>query len=872
RDPHGVIYAVKRLDRQTGHIETLIHSPGGAVRPQPSPDGKSLAFIKRVGDKTVLHVMDLASGAVRPVWDGLDHDQQEAWAIFGPYTGYDWTPDSKAVVIWAQGGLWRVNMASGEASEIPFTAKVTQTLTEPLRFTHDLVEGAFQPKMIRDVATSADGDALVFHAVGKLWRKALPDGKPVRLTRNKDVYEYQPAFSADGERLVYTTWSDDKLGTLYIRDADGSSRGRRLTPEPGYYYHPRFSPDGEQVVYAKTGGSGLTGNLWSLRQGIYVVPAKGGTPVRVATEGYAPQFNADGTRVYYMTGGGMDKQLMSVGLNGEDPREVLTLKYADNLAISPDGKWVAFTELFGAYVAPMVATGKPVELSKDTKAIPVTKVSADAGSWLHWAADSRSLHWMVGNRYHSRDLAESFAFLAGDGAEVEAPEPGGGVAVGLTVPGNHPEQVVAFTHARIITMRDAEDHQEVIEDGTIVLDGDRIAAVGPSDEVQVPADARVIEARGKTIMPGYVDVHGHAANFGEGVVPQENWAYYANLAFGVTTIHDPSASTAFVFSQSELIRAGRMVGPRIFSTGSILYGADGDFKVVINSREDALRHLRRLKAVGAFSVKSYNQPRREQRQQINAAARELGLLVVEEGGSTFHHNMTMIVDGVTGIEHNIPIAPLYEDVVTLWSKTDVRNTPTLVVSYGGISGEYWWYAHDNVWENEKLRRFYPTAQLEARSMRRLKTPEWDYHHIDVAKAAKTLREAGVGIQVGGHGQLQGLSPNWEIWMLTQGGFSNFEALRAATIDGADYLGLSGDIGSLEVGKQADLVVLNANPLENIRATIDTRYVMVDGRLFDVAEDMAEIGNQAVPAPTFFWQAHGVAEPLGLSHGPAGMED
>ncbi|MGY0799961.1 amidohydrolase family protein [Lysobacter sp. A286] len=870
RDPHGVIYAIKRLDRQTGKTDTLLATPGGAVRPQPSPDGKSLAFVKRVRDKSVLHVLDLASGEVRPVWDGLSHDQQEAWAIFGPYTGFDWMPDSKSVVLWAQGKLWRIAMSGGEATEIPFTAQVEQTVTEPLRFDQDIDEGSFAPKMIRDVATSADGETLVFHALGKLWRKSLPGGEPKRLTGNEGLYEYEPSFSSDGGKLLYTTWSDAALGAIYVRNANGSGKGTRLTDEKGFYYNPRFSPDGKRIVYSKTGGSGLTGSLWSVDRGVYVMPAGGGEPVRVAEKGNAPQFNADGSRVLYLTGGGLEKKLMSVGLHGEDAREVFNLKYVDAVQVSPDGKWVAFTELFKAYVAPMVSTGKPIELGKDSKAIPVTPISADVGSYLHWAADSESLHWMVGDRYHSRTLDESVAFLPGAPAEIPAPVHGGGIAVGLTVPVDAPDELVAFTNARIITMRDAEDSEDVIENGTIVLRGDEIVAVGTSDAVQVPAGANVIDATGKTILPGYIDVHAHAAHFGQGVVPQENWAYYTNLAFGITSMHDPSATTEFVFSEAELQKAGKMVGPRIFSTGTILYGADGDFKAEVNSLDDARSHLRRMKANGAFSVKSYNQPRREQRQQINTAARELGMLVVEEGGSTFHHNMTMILDGVTGIEHNIPVAPLYKDVIELWSQTDVRNTPTLVVSYGGLSGEYWWYARDNVWENDKLNRFFPRETLDARSIRRETAPDWDYHHVDVAKAAKVLRDAGVRIQIGGHGQLQGLSANWEIWLLTHGGFSNFEALRAATIDGADYLGLDSDIGSLEVGKQADLVVLNSNPLEDIRATIDTRYVMVDGRLFDVDADMTEIGNDQTPEPNFYWQRHRDGQTFGTEFGPTAV--
>jgi imidazolonepropionase-like amidohydrolase len=255
-----------------------------------------------------------------------------------------------------------------------------------------------------------------------------------------------------------------------------------------------------------------------------------------------------------------------------------------------------------------------------------------------------------------------------------------GIEIKLNVTADRPEGRIALTNARIITM----EGNEVIENGTVLLNGNKIEKIGK--RVRIPADAQTIDCSGKTIMPGIVDVHGHLGDFRYGLSPQRNWYYYANLAYGVTTAHDPSSNSEMIFSHSEMIKSGAMVGPRLFSTGTILYGAEGDFKAVINNLDDARSAIRRTKAYGAFSVKSYNQPRREQRQQIIQAARELGIMVVPEGGSTFQHNMSMLTDGHTGIEHNIPVAPLYRDVQQFWKSTDAHNTPTLIVNTAASTG------------------------------------------------------------------------------------------------------------------------------------------------------------------------------------------
>ena len=285
-----------------------------------------------------------------------------------------------------------------------------------------------------------------------------------------------------------------------------------------------------------------------------------------------------------------------------------------------------------------------------------------------------------------------------------------------------------------------------------------------------------------------------------------------------------------------------------------MYGADGDFKAVINSLEDAKSSIRRTKAFGAKSVKSYNQPRREQRQQVLQAAREMGINVVPEGGSTFYHNITMVIDGHTGVEHNIPVAPVYKDVLELWGTSNTGYTPTLIVNYGGLNGEFYFYQRDNIWENSKLLQFTPRSIIDSRSRHRTMVPKKEYEngHILVSKTAKDLSDSGVKVNMGAHGQLQGLGAHWETWMLAQGGMSNLEALKAATINGANYIGAGNDIGSLEVGKLADLLLLSKNPLDAIENTQYIDNVMINGHLYD-ANTMNEIGNHPKARKAFYWE-------------------
>src|SRR6185503_2705096 len=352
-------------------------------------------------------------------------------------------------------------------------------------------------------------------------------------------------------------------------------------------------------------------------------------------EGVSPQFGADGKRLYlFQASEEKDadrRELFSLELDGSDRRTNLVSQWATEYALSPDGKWVAFVERFNAYVAPFVPTGREVSIGPKSTAFPVAKVSRDAGENLQFSGDSRSLHWSLGPELYTRELKDAFAFLAGTtDKDAKLPEPpASGLNVAFQAPYAKPEGALALVGAKLVTMKE----NEVIDDGVIVIDGNRIAAVGGRKDVAIPAGAQVFDVKGTTIAPGLIDVHAHGGQANDGITPQSNWIHAANLAFGVTTIHDPSNDTNEIHALAEMAKAGLVVSPRTYSTGTILYGAMGSFAAPIDSLDDARSHLRRLKAAGAISVKSYNQPRREQRQEILAAAREIGINVVPEGGS-----------------------------------------------------------------------------------------------------------------------------------------------------------------------------------------------------------------------------------------------
>jgi imidazolonepropionase-like amidohydrolase/Tol biopolymer transport system component len=854
QDSNTGLFDIERYDLDTGEVTKAVTGAGGSVRPTPSPDGKKIAFVRREATRSKLYVKDLASGEERKIYDDLDQDMQETWAVTGVYPNMAWLPDNSGLVFWAKGKIRRVNADGSNAHEIPFAIDDTRGLIDAPHPEVAVAPDRFTTAMPRFASVSPDGRQVVFESLGKLWIKPAAGGTARRLTRDAQAFELFPSWSRDGKQLVFVSWTDEGLGRLRVIGASGGT-ARDVTSQPGHYARPRFSPDGKTIVFERTGDGGLTSPKWAEDAGVYRVATTGGAVTRVARGLAAPQFGASNERIFMLEDERKDgksvRQLVSTDLSGQDKRVHATDELATDYAVSPSGEYVAFRQNYAAYVVPLMPGGQSVALSPEAKSLPVTKVSAGGADYINWSSDGARLHWSLGPTLYTVETDSLFGSAPrSDGTPGFVP-PTSGVSLAMEEAAAKPTGTVAITGARLVTM--AAQDGGIIDDGVVVIRGDRIVAVGPRASTAIPAGATIVDAAGKTIIPGLVDAHAHGPAGTDELVPQRNWSMMQNLALGTTTIHDPSNRASEIFAASEYQRAGLILSPRIFSTGEVVYGAKAaDVYAQIDSLDDALSHVRRLKAQGGRSVKNYNQPRREQRQQVTEASRRENMQVVAEGGSLYGLDVTHIADGNSTLEHNIPLETFYEDIQQFFAASKTNYTPTLVVTFGGLAGDPYWRQHTDVFANPLLQAHTPPRQLRADSARRLMAPEGDYMDDDNAREAHKLAKRGVLVSIGAHGQQAGIAAHWELWSFVRGGMTPIEALRAGTIVPAQSLGMAKDIGSLEVGKLADLVVLDADPTADIRNSDKVSRVMLGGRLYD-AKTLNEVSTGNAKRGPYFWE-------------------
>ena len=889
-------YQLAVYDRDTGETYTRTSRYGSAFRPTISPDGQWLVYGTRHEAATGLRVRQMDTGEERWLAYPVQRDDQESVASSDVLPGMSFTPDSSELLVSYGGKIWRVPVDEhgGAPLEVPFRVTVDLELGPALTFTYPVDDDpTFTVRQIRDAVPSPDNSQLVFAALDRLYVRGLPDGEPRRLT-DLDLTEAQPTWAPDGEWIAFVTWSPDG-GHIYKVSPSGGEP-IRLTTRSAIYQRPAWSPDGERIVaiqgparaYQEASAQSAPG----ASENIVWIPAAGGASTFIApTDGRSsPHFTQDTDRIFLSHS---RDGLVSIRWDGTDEKAHVKVTgptqpgaedpiRASLVLMAPEGDRALAQVNSNLYIVtvPYVGGETPtVSVADPTKAIvPARKLTDVGGQFPVWSADGRRAHWSIGNAHLIYDLDE--ATVAEDAAAAEADAEAETADAGAAEPADDadddddddapayeateirieveatrdlPEGVAVLRGARVITMRG----DEVIEDADLVVRNNRIAAVGQRGEVDIPAGADIIDVAGTTIVPGFVDTHAHLRpSFG--VHKTQSWAYLANLAYGVTTTRDPQTGSTDVLTYSDMVEAGTIIGPRIYSTGPGVFAAE-QIEDLDHARDVLTRYS---EYYDTKTIKMYMSGNRQQRQWIIMAAKEQELLPTTEGGLDLKYNLEMIIDGYPGQEHSFPVYPLYTDVVTLTAESGIAYTPTLIVSYGGPFGENYFYTRENPHDDPKLRRFTPHDELDRRTRRRGQGPDpgpggWfleeEYVFQEHAVTVKDIVAAGGRVGVGSHGQLQGLGYHWELWMIQSGGMTEHDALRVATTLGADAIGLSGDIGTIEAGKLADLVVLEANPLEDIRHTNTIQRVMKNGRLYD-GETLDEQWPRQRPLGKLTWHS------------------
>ncbi|MDT0552816.1 amidohydrolase family protein [Urechidicola vernalis] len=900
-------YQIRSFDRENGDTEVITSRYGSAFTPTFSPNGNYMVYGSRFEDKTGLVLRNIKNGDERWLAYPVQRDDQESVADSGVLPGMSFTPDSQSLIASYGGKIYSISVANNVATEIPFEVDVELDLGPMVSFDYEIDDApeAFVTQ-IRDVTPSPDGSKIAFTALNRLYLLDVSNNDLKRLTNN-DFTEAFPAWSPNGQFIAFSTWQHGG-GHIYKVAVSGGNTITQLTKEPGTYASPAWSYKSDRIAFMKGSAQTYNDAIDPFKPRVFEelawIPSNGGSiSVIEKSKGRTlPHFTKVNDRIYLNHA---KKGLISIRWDGTDEKSHLILTgittygssdifndshghhilpseedaWRENnkaskpsvIKISPDGSRALahINNDIYSVIIPNIGKTPTISLADANKsAFPSQKLTIMGGEFPSWSDNSESVNWSLGSSYFSYELAKGKAFkdsltlakknekklekkkdtVQKDKTEKKKKDPkfeASELKVKVPYQRATPQGTILLKGGRIITMNGVE----VIENGDLLIENNRIKAVGASGSLTVPRNTKTMDVSGKTLTPGFVDTHAHMWPHWN-LHKNQVWMYSANLAYGVTTTRDPQTATTDVLTYADMVDAGMIHGPRVYSTGPGV----GFWAYNIKNQEHAKEVLKQYSEYyHTKTIKMYMAGNRQQRQWIIKACKELELMPTTEGGLQFKMNMVNLIDGYPGHEHSFPVAPIYKDVIQTVAESKMAVTPTLLVSYGGPWAENYYYSRENPYHDAKMQYFTPYQELAGKSRRR---PGWfmDEEHVFKKHAAfmTDLIEAnGIG-GIGSHGQLQGLGYHWELWSVASANMKNLDALRTATIIGAEAIGLEKELGSLEVGKMADIVILDKNPLDNLRNTNTITHVVKNGIVYD-ANNLNEVLPIEKKAEEFHWQ-------------------
>ena len=816
---------IVRRDLATGAEATVTVEAALPMRPLLAADGRTLIYSGESQGKAGIKVRDLEMGRERWLAHPVQRNQLEGRGTRGLLPQIALTRDGSTLFAGIGGKIRRIDIATGASEIVPFRAEVLMELAPRLHTSRTLEGDRVTARRFQDLVGSSDG-RLAFSTLTRIFVLDDQSADPRRLTSTAQPREFMPAFSPDGAQVAFVSWDADG-GHVWAAEVDGGQAPRKLSDFPALYADPTFTPDGRSVVVLRAPLSAGRGGRVPEDAALVEMSMEGGAPrvVSSVAGGRHPHFDAERPEEILLSGAA---GLVAVHRADGSRRQVATgppgpprrwLRGPANSVLSAGRAGLQRFDLEpAAEGGATLGAAQPLARAADT--------AAWVGGRACWILD-RTLFCGTGNgEPESRRL------------EVSAPR---AKAIGMTV----------LANARVMTMRGAE----ILENADLVIEGERILAVGPAGELERPDGAQVVDLAGKTVVPGFIDVHAHGMPPGDLLDPVAA-DLLANLSYGVTTFRNPQTSPA-IFALADAVEAEGAPSPRIESTGPGIrlgFGAYGNYLAPpFGSLDEVREELRRYRdEYGTRLLKSYLVGNRQQRQWVLRASRELGLMPTTEGGADTKANITHAIDGYTGNEHAFPVAPIYDDLIQLVAASGMTYAPTAVVSFGAALPVYRLLAEERPHLEPRYSRWFGGAEVYERTSRRLLAfPDEAYGDREMAAGAAAILEAGGNVAIGGHGEAQGLSFHWEMELLANGGMRNHDVLRAATIMGAETMGLESELGSIEVGKLADLVVLERDPLTDIRNTKAISHVMRGGVLYD-ARTLERLGPDPAPAPDPWW--------------------
>lgn len=830
-------WSIARRDLKTDVEDVIIQGQGGAMSPALSHDGKLIVYASRWGNQDGLRLRDLAIGADRWLTFPVDHDGQEQGYYYGLTPRFTFTADDKAVIASVDGKLRRIDVATGAWTPIPFTVDAKVGLGPLTRVAQVEETGPVRARLIQAPSVSPDGERFAFTALGGLYVQDLtPGSKPTKVKGAPDQ-AFQPRWSPDGKALVFVTWNPQG-GVLWRIPAAGG-KAVRLSDDGAFYTEPTFSPDGANVVvlkssqYDRLNRASEAAPDWPTD--IVALPAWGGAQRLVAHTSAARllAFGADPKRVRFYSGAGAQ----SLALDGSDakPRTELVGKArawsqyvgvqtpVEEIKLSPAGDKAILRTASELYLvdAPPAAADKTPEVNLETATAGVVKLTRIGADFFDWAEGGKSIVWSVGSTL--RKIAVVDIDRSSPGAsEAKALK----VAATVELPRDAPEGVLVLRGAKVATMRG----DEVIQNADVVISGNRIVSVGKAGAKPLPKGAVILDVAGKVITPGFIDAHAHWFDIRRQIQDPQPWSFLVSLSFGVTSSLDPQTFTNDQFVYQDMADAGLTLAPRLYSTGPGVFTASR-----IDSQAEAEDVLRRYRdEYRTRNIKSYMVGDRAQRQYMVEAAKALGMMPTTEGASDLNLDLTHVLDGFSGNEHALPVSPLREDVVQLFARSRTSLVPTLNVLYGGEPPLFDLIITRRPQDEARLKRFMPPGVLAAKLGDRRWTPPENMSYASFATDALKIQRAGGVVGLGSHSEVQGLGFAWEMQLFASGGATPLETIRAATMGSAEAIGRTHDIGSLEPGKFADLLIFDADPLIDIANVEKLGQVMKNGRLYQAA--------------------------------------